>query len=101
MIYKTFKIANQVIQTTFLESLPGGEYGKFNDAKNEIQLARNIIVEDETVKLTPQQIKNTFFHEVIHVFQFYYNNEFDEAQAQVYANFICEMLETGQVLEEA
>ena len=100
MIYKTFKIANQKIQTILLDSLPGGEYGKFNDAKNEIQLARNIIVEGETIKLSPQQIQNTFMHEVIHVFQFYYNNEFDEAQAQVYANFICEMLETGQILKE-
>lgn len=100
MIYKTFKIANQKIQTTLLDSLSGGEYGKFNDAKNEIQLARNIIVEGETIKLSPQQIQNTFMHEVMHVFQFYYNNEFDEAQAQVYANFICEMLETGQILEE-
>ena len=100
MIYKTFKIANQKIQTLLLDSLPGGEYGKFNDAKNEIQLARNIIVEGETIKLSPQQIQNTFMHEVMHVFQFYYNNEFDEAQAQVYANFVCEMLETGQVLEE-
>lgn len=100
MIYKTFKIANQKIQTILLDSLPGGEYGKFNDAKNEIQLARNIIVEGETIKLSPQQIQNTFMHEVIHVFQFYYNNEFDEAQAQVYANFICEMLASGQALEE-
>lgn len=100
MIYKTFKIANQEIKTTLLDSLPGGEYGKFNDAKNEILIAKSVVVDDEVIELTEQQMQNTFFHEVIHAFQFYYNNEFDEAQAQVYANFICEMLESGQILEE-
>ena len=100
MIYKTFKIANQKIQTVLLDSLPGGEYGKFNDAKNEILIAKSVVVDDEVIELTEQQMQNTFFHEVIHAFQFYYNNEFDEAQAQVYANFICEMLESGQILKK-
>ena len=100
MIYKTFKIANQEIKTILLDSLPGGEYGKFNDAKNEILLAKSVVVDDEVIELTEQQMQNTFFHEVIHAFQFYYNNEFDEAQAQVYSNFICEMLASGQILEE-
>ena len=100
MIYKTFKIANQKIQTILLDSLPGGEYGKFNDAKNQIILAKTVEVEGEIIELSPSQIENSFYHEVIHAFQFYYNNKFDEAQAQVYANFICEMLTSGQVLEE-
>lgn len=100
MIYKTFKIANQLIHTIFVESLQGGEYGKFNDAKNQIILAKTVEIEGEIIELSPSQIENTFYHEVIHAFQFYYNNEFDEAQAQVYANFICEMLASGQALEE-
>ena len=100
MIYKTFKIANQLIHTIFVESLQGGKYGKFNDAKNQIILAKTVEIEGEIIELSPSQIENTFYHEVIHAFQFYYNNEFDEAQAQVYANFICEMLASGQALEE-
>lgn len=97
MIYKTFKIANQVIQTKIVNSLEGGAYGKFNDAKNQITLAKTVEIDDEVVELTPNQIENTFFHELMHVFQYYYNNEYDEAQAQVFANFMCEMLATGEV----
>lgn len=32
----------------------------------------------------------------IHAFQFYYDNKFDEAQAQVFANFMCEFIETKE-----
>lgn len=100
MIYKTFKIANQLIRTRIVDSLPDGAYGKFYDAKNEIVLAKTIEIEDETVELSEAQLENTFYHEVIHVFQFYYNNEYDEAQAQVFANFICQMLETKELLNQ-
>ena len=43
-----------------------------------------------------EQLRNTFYHELFHVFQFYYNNEFNEIQAQVYANFMCEFIETTE-----
>lgn len=98
MIYKIFKIANQCIHVKILDSLPEGKYGEFNDAKNQILLAKSVEVNGEVIKLSPEQIENSFYHEVIHAFQFYYNNEFDEAQAQVYANFICEMLATGEII---
>lgn len=99
MIYKKFKIANQTIRTKLVSSLEGGEYGKFNDAKNEILLATNVEVDGETIELTVEQIENTYWHEVIHAFQFYFNNSYDEAQAQCFSNFICEMRATGDYHE--
>ena len=96
MIYKKFKIAGQWITTEMVDQLNDGDYGCFNDAKNLIQIAENIEVDGELVKLTEFQKEATWYHELIHVFQFYFNNEYDEAQAQVYANFICELLETGE-----
>lgn len=42
------------------------------------------------VRLTEDQITNTFWHELIHCFQFYFDNSYSEAQSQVYANFMCE-----------
>lgn len=95
MIYKQFKIAGQTIRTKIVDSLPNNEYGKFNDAKCLIEIARTVEADDEVIKLSATQMENTWMHELIHVFQFYYDNEFDEAQAQVYANFLCELLETG------
>jgi hypothetical protein len=96
MIYKKFKIANQTITTKIVDKLPDNEYGNFCDAKCLIQIAQSIDCDGEIIELTADQMEATWYHEVIHVFQFYYNNEYDEAQAQVYANFICELLETGE-----
>lgn len=96
MIYKKFKIANQTITTKLVNHLEENDYGLFNDAKNQILVAKTIEKEGETVDLTEEQMFNTWAHEVVHAFQFYYNNEFDEAQAQVFANFVCEMVATGE-----
>ena len=41
-------------------------------------------------------MENTLWHEILHAFQFYATTEYDEAQAQVYANFICELNKTAQ-----
>ena len=46
--------------------------------------------------MSDEQLRNTFYHGLFHVFQFYYNNEFNEIQAQVYANFMCEFIETTE-----
>ena len=61
------------------------------DATNTITLAKTVELEDKTViNLTEDQITNTFWHELIHCFQFYFDNGYNEAQSQVYANFMCE-----------
>ena len=92
-----FKIANQEITVVIEDSLPNNDYGYFCDVTNTIKLARTINSEyDGTISLSDNQIRNTFYHELFHVFQFYFNNELDEAQAQVYANFICEFIETAK-----
>ena len=91
----SFKIANQTIKVNLLDKVINNNYGNFFDITNEINLAKNIEAEDgKTYQLTQEQIKNTFWHEVFHAFQFYYNNKYDEAQAQVFANFMCELIES-------
>lgn len=92
-----FKIANQEITVVIEDSLPNDDYGYFCDATNVIKLARTINSRyDEKITLSDEQIRNTFYHELFHVFQFYLNNKFDETQAQVYANFMCEFIETTE-----
>lgn len=81
-----FKIANQEITVVIEEILP-----------NMIKLARTLKTEhDGVVTVSDEQMRNTFYHELFHAFQFYFNNEFNEAQAQVYANFMCEFIETTE-----
>ncbi len=88
---KRFKVANQEISVVIEDSLPDSNYGYFCDVTNVIKLARTIDTEyDGVVTLTEEQMRNTFWHEVIHVFQFYFNTNTDEAQAQSFANFMRE-----------
>ena len=74
-----FKIANQEITVIIEDSLPNNDYGYFCDATNTIKLARTVKSEYEgNVSMSDEQLRNTFYHELFHVFQFYYNNEFNE-----------------------
>lgn len=93
-IPKKFKIANNWITVNIVESLSNNEYGTYNDAKQEINIAKTVDTDEETVQLTEEQMLNTFMHELTHCMQFYFDTNTTEAQAQVYANFLCEFLNT-------
>lgn len=93
-IPKKFKIANNWITVNIVESLPNSNYGIYNDAKQEINIAKTVEIDDEVVQLTEEQMFNTLAHEYVHCMQFYFDNNITEAQAQVYANFLCEFLNT-------
>lgn len=72
MLPDKFKVANQEITAVIEDSLPNNNYGYFCDATNTIKLARTINSEhDGTVSLSDEQIRNTFYHELFHVFQFF------------------------------
>lgn len=92
LIPNKFNCAGMSIKVTVEDKLLGNEYGTWSDVNNEIKLARTVEVEGTNVTLTEQQIINTFWHEVMHCFQFYFNNGCDETQAQVFANFMCEFI---------
>lgn len=82
-----FKCAGNTIKVELVEREDNNNYGNWCDATNTI--AKTVELEDKTVvKLTEDQMTNTFWHELIHCFQFYFDNSYSEAQ--VYANFLCE-----------
>lgn len=85
-----FKCAGFTVKIEIHDKLSTNAYGDFDDARNLIRLAKKVEVDNIEVELTEQQIVNSYFHELIHCFQFYFNTNTDEAQAQVFANFICE-----------
>lgn len=63
-IPKKFKIANNWITVNIVESLSNSEYGTYNDAKQEINIAKTIDTDEGTVQLTEEQMLNTFMHEL-------------------------------------
>lgn len=76
----------------------GDDYGEYDDVVNTLSIAQKIGDKLRAVKSKTQL--NTFFHELIHTFQYYYNCTYDEAQAQVFANFLVEFFDTAECDEE-
>lgn len=73
-----FKIANQEITVVMEDSLPNNNFGYFCDATNTIKLAKTIDTSYEgKVSMNDEQLRNTFYHELFHVFQFYFDNRID------------------------
>lgn len=94
-IPESFKCAGFTIKVKIVDTITGNKFGDCCVVKNEIRIAKYLFDDDnEKIKLSEDQMFNTFAHELVHVWQFYYDNEFIESQAQVYANFICEFLKT-------
>ena len=65
-------------------------YGEFDTNQNTIILAKTIYGEE----ITFQTKINTFYHELAHVLQYYYNNELDESFAQSVGNLLMQYNQT-------
>ena len=97
-IPRIFRIANHSYSVEFKDfvEVEGEEvYGYHSNVELKIVLALKVHVEEGAIWLTSEQIKNTFWHEVFHSFNYYWNNEEDEDLAQVFANFMREFEITG------
>lgn len=70
-----------------------GEFGKFDPVNNEIKIAQYALSKDKEVALSEIQVLHTFWHEVFHVFQWFYEGEYNEGQSQTYAGFMLEVFD--------
>ena len=92
-IPKTFNVANHTYSIEFQDfvEMDGEEvYGYHSNAELKIIIALKLHIEDKIISLTPEQIKNTFWHELFHSFNYFWNNGDDESLAQVFSNFMRE-----------
>lgn len=87
-----FRIANHYYNVELCQFIDNGDsFGIHDDLKLLIQVAECMKEDDgEVIHLTEEQIKNSFWHEVFHAFQYYYCNKQDESLAQTFANFMRE-----------
>ena len=51
---------------------------------------------DEIIELTDEQVYNSWYHELFHAFNFFWDNGGDESLAQSFANFMREFESTKQ-----
>lgn len=95
MIPKTFKLAGFDFKVEMVDSIDNGdEYGDYLDVTNTIRIAERIKVNKTWYEVSPLTQRNTFWHEFFHVLNYYWNTEFDESLAQVFANFMIEYEQT-------
>ena len=99
MIPKKFNIAGgKTIEVKLIDCFDEPvKFGDFDTVTNIITVAKR--VKDEKgnkTLLKDEDIDRTFYHELIHVFQWFYDTDFSEAQAQVYSNFIYEYIHSCQ-----
>lgn len=100
-IPRSFSLANHIhsviIEDVVYDDDNVSVYGIFSDAELLIRVARKIILSNgKTILLNEEQVKNTWYHELFHAFNYYYNTETNEALAQTFANFMREYEITKQ-----
>ena len=94
-IPRTFKMAGITFDVIIKDNVKDGSlYGCFEDVTNTIYIAKRVQLEDEWYDVPEQNMINTFYHELFHVFHYYFNNETPEDEAQVYANFMTEFIQS-------
>lgn len=89
-IPSSFRIAGFKIKVEIVDFTESNSYGCFCDSTNTIEIARKLLNGTTIIELTEDQQLSTFYHELIHVFQFYVGEEYDERRAQSYSNFLLE-----------
>lgn len=92
IIPKEITILKHTIKVRIVDILDG-KFGLFDPVKNEIKIAQYALSNDKEVALSPVQILHTFWHEVFHAFQWFYEGEYNEGQSQTYAGFMLEVFD--------
>lgn len=77
-----------------LDNKEENRYGYYDSVKEEIIIFQKVRSDDEPVPLTNTQIEATFYHELIHCFQWHIKGQTDELEAQSYAGLMVEFLNT-------
>ena len=96
-IPRKFRLAGLDFKVVFVDNIKNGEdYGHYLDVSNTIELANRIKTDDEWFDIPDAIKQNTFYHELFHIFNYYWNTEFDESLAQVFANFMVEFVQTAE-----
>lgn len=95
-IPKNFVIANMphkvVLEHSAVDSNGDCVFGYYRSVDGNIVLGEYVLDKKSSkeFQVPDEQIKNTFYHELFHAFNFYWNNEFSEELAQTFSNFMRE-----------
>lgn len=96
-IPKQFILHGHTINVREVEKLKSNAFGEYDDAREQITIAHKVETDDELITLTSTQLEHTFWHEVIHAFQWHTKGQYDEAEAQSYAGLMLELIKTSGI----
>lgn len=95
-IPSTFTINTQPVTIEVVPKLCGNRFGEYDSISDRIKIAETIVNDDdETIELTEEQKWNTFWHELLHVFQWHANGATDESQSSTYAGYFIEFFKSS------
>lgn len=95
LVPSKFRIACE--EYTVVIDEKGEDYGSFCDSTNEIRLSLNIYEGDNKwTEVSKTKFMSTWYHELGHCFNYYWNTETDEGFAQAFSAFMMEFNETKQ-----
>ena len=75
-----------------IDNKEDNRYGYYDSVREEIVIFDKVRSGDEPVLLTDTQIEATFYHELIHCFQWHIKGQTNEWEAQSYSGLLIEFL---------
>lgn len=98
-IPEKFTINSQEITVELVNILPNQKFGEYCVITDKIKLATNIKNDDGTViPLKEEQIENTFWHELLHAFQWHSRGNFYEEESNTYAGYLIEFFKSSGLI---
>lgn len=92
-IPESFIIHGHAINIYVLEvDTEDNRYGYYDSVKEEIVIFKKVYSSGVLCSLSETQILHTFFHELIHAFQWHLKGDTDEQEAQSYAGLMMEFI---------
>lgn len=97
-IPEKFTINSQEVKIEIVDTLPDQKFGEYNCITDTIKVAKYVKDDDGTIRpLTEEQIENTFWHELLHTFQWRSTGEFSESESSTYAGYLIEFFKSSKI----
>ena len=95
-IPEQFIIHGHVIKVIIkeIDNIDDNRYGYYDSVREEIVIFSKVRSNGEPVTLTETQLEATFWHELMHLFQWHIKDQTDEWEAQSYAGLMIEFFRT-------
>lgn len=95
-IPEKFTINSQEIKVELVDSLSDQNFGEYSGITDVIKIATHVRDDNgDLIPLKEEQIWNTFWHEVLHVFQWHNKGEYSEEESCTYSSYLIELFKTS------